>query len=295
MTRLAYCSPAYPAAMTNFHSYDGTLLGCRRSGAGSPLVVVPGGPGRDADYLGDLGGLAAAAGRELVILDLRGTGGSREPDDLGTYRYDRMAGDVEALRLHLGAESIDLLAHSAGGDVGLSYAAQYPDRVRRLVLVAPGLSAAGLNDGEEGLLARSQLRSAEPWYDDARAALVAAFEGGDFEANRPRFVPFMYGRWDDVARAHVAAEAGQRKVGYAAGYYADGTDSASLVRERLAKMTAPVLVVAGEFDLAPAPQMCKQGAALFPGGELAVIPGAGHFPWLDNSAAFTSAIAGFLS
>src|ERR1700677_4877429 len=115
MTRLAYCSPAYPAAMTNFHSYDGTLLGCRRSGAGSPLVVVPGGPGRDADYLGDLGGLAAAAGRELVILDLRGTGGSREPDDLGTYRYDRMAGDVEALRLHLGAESIDLLAHSAGG------------------------------------------------------------------------------------------------------------------------------------------------------------------------------------
>src|ERR1700678_3265430 len=69
MTRLAYCSPAYPAAMTNFYSYDGTLLDCRRSGTGSPLVVVPGGPGRDADYLGDLGGLAGAAGRERRILD----------------------------------------------------------------------------------------------------------------------------------------------------------------------------------------------------------------------------------
>jgi pimeloyl-ACP methyl ester carboxylesterase len=279
--------------MTNFYSYDGTLLSCRRSGTGSPLVVVPGGPGRDADYLGDLGGLADATGRELVILDLRGTGGSSEPTDLGTYRYDRMAGDVEALRLHLEAESIDLLAHSAGGDVGLSYAAQYPDHVRRLVLLTPGLSAAGLAD-EEGLLARSELRAAEPWYDDARAALVAALEGGDFEANRPRFVRFMYGRWDDVARAHVAAEAGQRKVGYSAGYYADGADPASSVRERLAKMTAPSLVVAGEFDLSPGPQVCKRGAALFPDGELAVIPGAGHFPWLDNSAAFTSTVAGFL-
>jgi pimeloyl-ACP methyl ester carboxylesterase len=281
--------------VTTFHSHDGTLLSCRRSGAGEPLVVVPGGPGRDADYLGDLGGLAEAAGRELVILELRGTGGSKEPDDPGTYRYDRMAADVEALRLLLGAESIDLLAHSAGGDVGLCYAAEYPDRVRRLVLVTPGLSAAGLDDGEEGLLTRSAIRAAEPWYDDARAALTAAFEGGDFEANRPRFVPFMYGRWDDAARAHVAAEAGQRKVGYAAGYYADGAVSPSSVRDRLAMMTAPALVLAGEFDLSPAPDLCKQAAALFPAGELAIVPGAGHFPWLDDPAVFTDAVAGFLS
>lgn len=276
--------------MSTFPSYDGTLLSCRRSGAGEPLAVVPG-PGRDADYLGDLGGLA---GRELVILELRGTGGSAEPRDPGTYRYDRMAGDVEALRLHLGAGSVDLLAHSAGAGVALVYAASYPERVRRLVLVTPELSAIGLDEDEEDMLALAARRSGEPWYADARAGLAAALEGGDVEANRPRFAPFLYGRWDDAARAHAAAEAGQLKAGYAAGYYADGAIAPGAVRGQLAALTAPVLVVAGELDLSPAVDLARRAAALFAAGELAVIGGAAHFPWVDARAGFADVVTEFL-
>ncbi|HEY2506671.1 MAG TPA: alpha/beta hydrolase [Streptosporangiaceae bacterium] len=274
--------------MNTLHSYDGTLLSYRRSGVGETLVVVPG-PGRDADYLGDLGGLA---GLELVTLELRGTGGSAVPQDSGTYRYDRMAGDVEALRLHLGAESIDLLAHSAAADIALVYAASYPDRVRRLVLVTPELSAIELD--EEDLLALASRRSGEPWYADARAGLVAALEGGDVEANRPRFAPFLYGRWDDAARAHVAAEAKQLKAGYAAAYYADGAIAPMIVRDQLAALTAPVLVVAGELDLSPAVDLARQVAAVFVAGELAVIGGAAHFPWLDARAGFADVVTTFL-
>lgn len=51
--------------------------------------------------------------RQLVLLDLRGTGDSAVPDDPATYRCDRQAADVEALRAHLGLERVDLLAHSA--------------------------------------------------------------------------------------------------------------------------------------------------------------------------------------
>ncbi|MGH3396751.1 MAG: alpha/beta fold hydrolase [Streptosporangiaceae bacterium] len=279
--------------MSTFRSYDGTLLSCRRSGVGEPLVVVPG-PGRDADYLGDLGGLGGLAGRELVTLELRGTGGSAEPQDPGTYRYDRMAGDVEALRLHVGAESIDLLAHSAGADVALVYAASYPGRVRRLVLVTPELSAIELDEGEEDLLALAGRRSGEPWYADARAGLVAALEGGDVEANRPRFAPFLYGRWDDAARALVAAEAGQLKAGYEAGYYADGAIAPGAVRDKLAALTAPVLVVAGELDLSPSVDLARQAAAVFVAGQLAVIDGAAHFPWVDARAGFADVVTTFL-
>jgi pimeloyl-ACP methyl ester carboxylesterase len=277
--------------VSTFHSFDGTLLSCRRSGAGEPLVIVPGGPGRDADYLGDLGGLA---GRELVMLELRGTGGSAEPEDPGTYRYDRMAEDIEALRLHLRTSAIDVLAHSAGADVALVYAASYPDRVRRMVLATPGLSAIGLSEGEEDMLTLAARRAGERWYADARAGLAAALEGGDFETNRPRFVPFMYGHWNDAARAHVAAEAGQRKAGYAAGYYADGALDPKVVRDKLAGLTAPVLVVAAELDMAPAVNLARQAAAVFPAGELAVIRGAAHFPWVDEPAVFASAVTGFL-
>jgi pimeloyl-ACP methyl ester carboxylesterase len=39
---------------------------------------------------------------------------------------------------------MDLLAHSAAGNLAVLYAARYPDRLRRLVLVTPGLQAAGV-------------------------------------------------------------------------------------------------------------------------------------------------------
>ncbi|MER6593903.1 alpha/beta fold hydrolase [Micromonospora purpureochromogenes] len=68
-------------------------------------------------YLGDLGGLSAH--RSLVRLDLRGTGESAVPADPATYRYDRLVDDVDALRVHLGRDRIDLLGHSAGGSLAV--------------------------------------------------------------------------------------------------------------------------------------------------------------------------------
>jgi pimeloyl-ACP methyl ester carboxylesterase len=37
-----------------FASYDGTQIGHRVLGDGPPLICLPGGPGRAAEYLGDL-------------------------------------------------------------------------------------------------------------------------------------------------------------------------------------------------------------------------------------------------
>jgi hypothetical protein len=50
-----------------FASYDGTGIGYRVAGDGPPLVCLPGGPGRAAEYLGDLGGLTRW--RQLILLD----------------------------------------------------------------------------------------------------------------------------------------------------------------------------------------------------------------------------------
>lgn len=61
--------------MPIFHAYDGTELAYRLLGKGAPLICLPGGPMRAGAYLGDLGGLSAH--RQLVVLDLRGTGSPR--------------------------------------------------------------------------------------------------------------------------------------------------------------------------------------------------------------------------
>jgi pimeloyl-ACP methyl ester carboxylesterase len=99
-------------SMASFASYDGTEIGYRVLGDGLPLVCLPGGPGRAAEYLGDLGGLDRS--RRLVLWDPRGVGESADPADPTTFRVDRLVEDVESLRVHLRLDQMDLLAHSAG-------------------------------------------------------------------------------------------------------------------------------------------------------------------------------------
>ena len=279
----------------SFASYDGLRLSYTQQGRGQPLVCMPGGPGRDPGYLGDLGGLDREAERELVLLEVRGTGASAVPDDRASYRCDRMTEDVDALRAHLGLDQIDLLGHSAGGDLALLYAARHPERIARLILVTPALRTVGLGVADDELLVNMERRSAEPWFTDAKAAVQAAIAGDESAETTLRYLPFFYGRWDEAARAHAAGEAGQRSPAVAAGYYAEGAFDPEETREQLAKVTAPVLVLAGEVDLGPTPERAAEAAALFPAAEIVVQPAASHFLWLDDPAWFTAALAAFLA
>jgi len=278
--------------MAHFTSYDGTTIAFRRLGTGRPLVCLPGGPGRLPDYLGDLGGLTAT--RELIVPETRGTGASAVPADPATYRRDRLARDVEALRVELGLERLDLLAHSAGGVVGLHYAAAYPERVGRLVLLSPGLFPLGLEITEEQQQEAIRRRSAEPWYEDSRAALEAAGAGDGSAETRHRLMAFFYGRWDEAAQAHarVGFHAGMAAVG--AEFYGPGAPDPAELRTALAKVTAPVLLHVGEVEIGPTPQQAAEAVALFPGWQLRVHPGVGHYPWVDDPATFTATMRTFL-
>jgi pimeloyl-ACP methyl ester carboxylesterase len=278
--------------MAHFTSWDGIRLGYRRAGHGRPLVCLPGGPGRTPDYLGDLGGLAGI--RELILPDTRGTGASEVPADPGTFRCDRLAQDVEALRAELGLARMDLLAHSAAGSVALLYAAAHPKRIDHLVLVTPGLRALGLELTGEEQQAAMRRRSAEPWYPAAAAAAQAAEAGDDSDQTRLAYLPFFYGRWDEAARAHAFVGMSERARPVRAGMYCDGAFDPPVTRAALAGLAAPVLVFAGEADIGPTPEFAAEAVRLFPGWSLAVQPGAGHFPWLDDPAWFTAAVTAFL-
>jgi pimeloyl-ACP methyl ester carboxylesterase len=279
--------------MAQFTSYDGTKLAFRRAGAGRPLVCLPGGPGRTPDYLGDLGGLGGS--RELILPDTRGTGESAVPaDPATTYRCDRLAHDVEALRAELGLERIDLLGHSAGGSVALRYAAAYPERIDHLVLLSPGPQPLGLDFTDAQQQAAMRRRSAEPWYQEARVAIQAAEAGDDSVEARLRYMPFFYGRWDDAARAHALVGFSERARAVQAGFYAPGAFDPPATRAGLAQVTAPVMVYAGEVEIGPTAELAAEVAGLFPGWELTVQPGAGHYPWLDDPAWFTAKLLAFL-
>lgn len=279
--------------MPIFAAPDGTRLAYHLRGDGEPLIVVPGGPMRASGYLGDLGGLSAR--RRLVLFDLRGTGDSAVPADPASYRCDRLVGDLEALRRELGLERMDLLGHSAGGSLATLYAAQFPQRVGRLALITANPWAVGLRPTPEDRLAAARLRAGEPWFAAAYPALEALFGGGEVtDEVFDRSAPFFYGSWDDRARAHAAGNAAQTNDEAAEAYGAPGAYDPPATRKALTRLSSPVLVLAGELDGGPTPGLAERHAALFPAAELAVQPGAGHYPWLDDPEWFVRRVEAFL-
>ncbi|NYF59404.1 alpha/beta fold hydrolase [Micromonospora purpureochromogenes] len=278
--------------MPTFDTADGTRLAYHRIGAGDPLICLPGGPMLASAYLGDLGGLSAH--RSLVRLDLRGTGESAVPADPATYRYDRLVDDVEALRVHLGRDRIDLLGHSAGGSLAVLYAARHPDRVARLALVNPSPRPVGLEIADLDRREVAELRRGEPWFPEAFAAFERIWSGAPTAEDWAAITPFTHGRWDAARQAHLAREESDRKPDAAAGYYAAGGPDPDATRSALTRLEAPVLLLTGEYDVALPPKRAAEYAGLFPQGQLAVQPGAGHYPWLDDPESFVRTLAAFL-
>jgi proline iminopeptidase len=278
--------------MPAFSAHDGTSLAYRVSGKGIPVACLPGGPMQDCVYLGELGGLSAY--RQLIMLDLRGTGQSAMPEDATSYRCDRLVDDVEALREHLGLDRLDLLAHCAGANLAALYVARHPEHVGKLALITPSTMAVGIVAAGESRLEIAQLRKDEPWFAAAFAALEAIVAGHATDDSWKAIDPFFYGRWDAAAQAHQAAQDGHRNTEAAAIFGAEGAFHPQPTRAALAAFDGPVLLLAGEVDLNTIPRVVAEFAGLFPDAELVVQPQAGHYPWLDDADRFVATTAMFL-
>jgi pimeloyl-ACP methyl ester carboxylesterase len=132
---------------SSFVTTHGRSLAYKRFGSGPLVVCRCGGPGFPGATLGDRGGLSGE--RELVILDPRGAGAADRPAGDDGYRLEDYVADLDELRRHLDVDEIDLLGHSHGDFVAMTYAASHPEHVRRLVLGdirAPTLVVTGDHD-----------------------------------------------------------------------------------------------------------------------------------------------------
>ncbi len=278
--------------MPTLYAADGTELAYHVQGEGVPLVCLPGGPMCESAYLGDLGGLSGH--RQLIMLDLRGTGKSAIPADPGSYRCDHLVGDVSALQDHLGLDSSDVLGHSAGANIVVQYAVRHQRRVNKLALITPSGRAVDLEPDRGMRREIVKLRQDEPWFAEAAAAFERVSGGAGTEDDWNAMAPFLYGRWDAAAQAHWAAGEKQANKDAAHAFAAEGAFDPAATRAALAAFGSPVLVLAGGLDLQRPPAIAAEFAALFPAGQLVVQPGAGHYPWLDDADRFVSAVTTFL-
>src|SRR5580693_7660463 len=95
-----------------------------------------------------------AAERRVILVDLRGVGGSggTTPDSI-----EAMAGDAVAFVEALGLATVDLLGFSLGGMVAQAVAQQRPELVRRIILAGTS-PAGGTGAASAGELLRDALQ-----------------------------------------------------------------------------------------------------------------------------------------
>ena len=141
------CSPARPASFwrASAASREGYVEGASAGvrlfyqlhGTGrEPVVFVQGGPGADLRTVAP-NFEPLERGRTVIHYDHRGGGRSSLPDDTALLHISYFVEDLEAVRRHFGLERMTIVASSFGPIIAALYAGKYPERVERMVFVAP--------------------------------------------------------------------------------------------------------------------------------------------------------------
>jgi proline iminopeptidase len=281
--------------MEGLETRDGRRLAYRRTGEGPVLVCHGGGPGFSSLYLGDLAGLGGEL--ELVLLDPRGTGRSAKPSDPRAYAIEDYVSDLEELREHLGLEGMQLFGHSHGGIVAMAYAARHSERVERLILAS---TLARFSPEQAAAMAAAvEAHADEPWYEDARAALEAE-EAGEFKNDEEladltlREFPFYFARYGDEERAYVATLGRDKPNADALRLFNQEQVPTFDLRPELAQIAAPTLVIAGEEDFITGPHSSAELSEGIADAETVLIPGCGHFIFVEAPGPFSDAVLAFL-
>jgi 2-succinyl-6-hydroxy-2,4-cyclohexadiene-1-carboxylate synthase len=210
-------------------------------------------------------------GREVVAVDAPGHGRRTETDADLWQAADLIAAE---------AGPADYLGYSMGGRIALHIALAHPALVDRLILVS---ATAGIED--------EQARAARRDADEAQAAELE--RSGDIDGFLERWLAGPLFATLAPDRAGVEARRTNTAAGLASSLRGTGTGTQDNLWPRLGELTMPVLVVAGEADVAYA-AIAERMAAAIPKAQLALLPGAGHAAHLEQPERFTGLVGAFL-
>lgn len=291
---------------------EGVKLYHRVVGTGRPVVFVHGGPAMPSR---DPWPAAEVLGPALRIhfYDQRGSGRSTRPIDRVTEQNTYAAmqqveaklglaqqvADVDRVRAAAGADRVVLIGHSFGGLIASLYAAEFPERVEALILVAPAKLVKMPIEGED-LFARVRSRLPEASRAEYDVLLKKTFDLGEAIRLDEAALGALY---DGFGRYFVEAAGGPAPVsgapaGSTGGFATLATYLSLGMRHdygpALSRVNVPVLVLHGKQDLIP-PGDSDLFARSLLRAERRDVDGAGHFPMAEQPEAFAREVREFLA
>src|SRR3989454_1372793 len=276
-TTFSHAQPSLPSSFQakTVHSPEGADIFVRWGGTGAVVVLIHG----YAENSDSWAPLVADLMKDhtVVVPDLRGIGKSSNPT--GGYDKKTEAKDIRAVVTALGFDRTSVVAHDIGNMVAYAYAAMYPDKVDRLVvmdapipgiepwntiLLNPGVWHFNFHgpDAERLVTGRERIYFDRIWND---------FTG---DPSKP----------DEATRNFFAAtyaQSGGMRTGFAQ-FTAFSQDAADNKVFEQVKLTMPVLAVGGEKSFGPLQAVIMRYVAT--NVREAVVAGSGHWlmeerPW----------------
>ncbi len=282
---VAQVEPFPPGFASRTVEANGTQIFVRAGGQGPAVLLIHG--------FGDTGDMWTALARELardhtvVVPDLRGMGLSSKP--AAGYEKMNQAADMRAVLTTLGIDRAVVVGHDIGTMVAYAYAARYPDKTEKLVVMdapVPGVP---------------------PWETIVRNPALWHFDFGGPDAERlvkGRERIYLDRFWNEFAgtpskvgegaRRHYAklyARPGAMRAAFAQfrAIRVDAEDNAKAIATKLAM---PVLAVGGEKSFGATQAVVMRNAAN--DVREVVIADAGHWLMEEQPAATVSAIRRFI-
>jgi proline iminopeptidase len=245
-------------------------------------VLLHAGPGLDGSIFLP-GAERLAATHRLYLVDLPGCGRSPDPDE---WTFRAFARAVEAFAAPLGEYT--LLGHSFGGFVAMQHLADFPGSAARVIASCTDADeepAPGVGDPES---AYANLPPAVEAAFEREATVATAEEAREvwldllpFFAPTPERVEAVRAAFADVVFRPEGMH--EHELGELHGL------------DALAAAEIPVLAVGAEHDRGMPVAAAQRIAETAPHGELAVIEGAGHFPFAEDPEAYWGAVGAWLA
>jgi pimeloyl-ACP methyl ester carboxylesterase len=265
----------------------GTTLHYATSGAGEPILLIPG-LGLDHSYYRF--GIPLLARRlQVFAVDPRGIGHSTKSPP--PYTVEAWADDFAVMIDKLGFGPIHVLGSSLGGSMALALAQRHPGKVKSLMVVG-GFSEL---DRATELNFRLRLRLIEKLgMSDEVADYMGLWTLTRKFINSDAGYATMRAN-QDIIRANSAES-------YSAfveallkwGRCQPGQEGEAKFTTLLDSIALPTLVVTSDNDHLIPKELSDLIAARIPGAKLVVMPGAGHIPFMEQPAEVVRIVLAFL-
>jgi pimeloyl-ACP methyl ester carboxylesterase len=251
-----------------------------------PLLIVHGFPTSSYDYAHLVPRLARH--RRVVLFDMLGFGLSAKPDR--PYTIALQADVAQAVMADLGIDRLALMTHDVGDTVGGELLARslegtWPVEVTRRVVTNGSIyiAIAQLTDGQKLLLDQPDAvlpRGIGP--ELMAASLVATLAPGHADID-------MTGHAELVCH-----DGGDRLLPRIIRYIEERRANERRFTGAIETHPSPLHIVWGPEDPIAVPEMADRLHAAHPGSTRVWLPGAGHYPMVEDPDAFLAAVVPFL-